>query len=318
MESGPSNTQAGAEDAPEMRVVKLCREHPTLLFYSLHWPLFEPITAIQVLDDPTDPSSQKRPFQNPDGTFHAIAALPITSPPVALVEVNVKEIEESYDSFIDEHLRSVDEEYEPEGGVDGAKCTCCGFQPLLRPKLMVHSSSAKGADITLRDYVTQLHAWLLSLEDTILRAVAQPPHLMGDEKRPPGGRFWVRFTGAPEKVWLSDEKNNPSMESVFDSIARMARHELEVFDETPLPEEPTDVDPDAFLKYLTWMDTVDIRKPLDAPGQPVKPPNPWDGSWGAQRRVESRAERRANIQAQAEARLQAQAEAQDQEQHQNQ
>ncbi|RYP92825.1 hypothetical protein DL770_000996 [Monosporascus sp. CRB-9-2] len=49
----------------------------------------------------------------------------------------------------------------------------------------------------------QVHPWLLALEDSILRTVAEPPHLSGAEKRPAGGRFWVRVLGSATHYAIS-------------------------------------------------------------------------------------------------------------------
>lgn len=251
-----------------------------------------------VLDDPVNSESQQRPFQNPNGSFHPLANLPWVSPPAQSMEVTLQTLENAYEAFEWEHTRGLDRDYKPKGGVDGAKCRCCGFQPLPRPKLPVQSAIVVGADITVRDFVTQVHAWLLSLEDSILRAVAEPPHFMGEEKRPPGGRFWVRFNVLPQVVELYDEGGLGKLERLFTDMASKAHDEIEgtfLFSVYPAtmclpfignPEHGNEInsqpassaneheDPpteDLMLKYYQWMDTVDLDNPTPPPPRPPKP-----------------------------------------------
>lgn len=110
-------------DISSTPTIRLTKTHPNLLPFTLRWPLFEPLTSILILDDRTNASSHQRPFQNPDdGTFHPIANLRLTNPPVASLTVKLQTLEDAYDSFVDMHARHQDEKYEPENGVDGARC----------------------------------------------------------------------------------------------------------------------------------------------------------------------------------------------------
>lgn len=117
-------------------------------------------------------------------------------------------------------------------------------------------------NMTLKDCVTQVHEWLLGLEDSILRAVAEPPHLSGTERRSKGGRFWVQFLGW-NCVWLGDEKKEaPGAMGMFGEIAANAEQLLERIEkgkgETKAAgqQQQPAPDPNAFIIYLEFMDRL--------------------------------------------------------------
>ena len=298
-----SQSTSSADPPP---VVALCQDDPRLLPYTLRWPLFpapQSLSALLVLDDPTSPTSPAQPFQRPDGSLHPIAALPVTSPPVATLKVTLQTLEDAYDSFVDMHARSLDEEYTPRDGVDGAPCTCCGYAPLPRPEVTVTPPPGSSrSEVTLGDYVTQVHPFLLGLEDAILRAVAEPPHLFGNEKRGPGqGGFWARFP-APKSVWLFDEYKEGSVQAYFQQEAaaaarmvREARGKREALDDLGSEsEEEIKPDPDIYIRYLQWCNNL-TADTLGKPGH-EPPPTPWEHVAALSRQAERkrlRAERRA-------------------------
>ena len=106
--------------------------------------------------------------------------------------------------------------------------------------------------------------------------MAEPPHLSGTEKRTEGGRLRVRFLGW-DCVWLGDEKKEaPGAMGMFEEIAANAEQLLERIEKEKgeakaagQQQQPAP-DPNAFIKYLEFMDTVEPDK-LGQPG--YEPPS---------------------------------------------
>ncbi|KAH7348969.1 hypothetical protein BKA65DRAFT_455485 [Rhexocercosporidium sp. MPI-PUGE-AT-0058] len=175
----------------------------------LFWPLDGDFpAAISVMKTAKDPDSLE-PFFQPDpvggsGMWHEISDLPLTEPKVSSVEASVEDLERWSSNWMEHHRGHVAQEiitygemsnddrpYASEMNEDGSwdadsdteyVLGCCGED---RPedvdaKLVVHPSA--GCDfVTIGDYVSAVHPWLMSLREDILFAkipmASRPPPL---------------------------------------------------------------------------------------------------------------------------------------------
>ena len=187
----------------------------------LRWPLFSPITSIRVLDNGDDDSSSWRPFvqtQNDSSgeqrheqqEFHPVAADPVSDPPMSSIVVSRLETVETWINFWHEiHYTNYLAEYEPEGGVVGAPCVCCGARPFKRPDPLEVSAS-DAPFVTVRDYVAAVHPWLLGIEEMILQlsdcsdSLVEGPWMDGYE--PTRRRFWVEARFLNEVILTVNEQ----------------------------------------------------------------------------------------------------------------
>ncbi|KAJ9129620.1 hypothetical protein NKR23_g12498 [Pleurostoma richardsiae] len=163
--------------------------------------LFMPVqgtvqSAIEVLSDPGDPDTRTPYYNQVAGTYHPVSTLPISEPKVSSITVHVSELEDWEENWLNVH----EEHSEPDApdGFPDAKwgklsgsgggdddddddepqlLRCCKQD---RPrgknaKLTIKPSKAwdgqDGGFVTVHDYVSALHPWLVRLRGDILGAM---------------------------------------------------------------------------------------------------------------------------------------------------
>lgn len=127
----------------------------SLAFYRIRWKLREgPVREnITVLDDVFDPNSSESPFQNENGEYHEIAALPFSRPPRSHLEIQID-------------LLDGIEAWKEEGG----SWSPAREDPASAPRLEI--TAGEGRDfISIGDYISQTNEWLVSLRPKILKEV---------------------------------------------------------------------------------------------------------------------------------------------------
>ncbi|TFB05930.1 hypothetical protein CCMA1212_001368 [Trichoderma ghanense] len=139
-----------------------------------------------------------------DGTWHEISSLPVTDPKVSSVEASVRDLDQWESDWLAWHrdhtapefkpeyvtygdLSDEDRPYADEPKEDGSweedsdtefLMRCCGDdRPLRKKGRKIRVTPSVGNDfVTVRDYVSAVHPWLMGLRGDILRAkaVARP------------------------------------------------------------------------------------------------------------------------------------------------
>ncbi|KAK8131864.1 hypothetical protein PG999_000037 [Apiospora kogelbergensis] len=204
----------------------------------LYWALQEPLAdAVTVMrpDWRQTGHTEREPYvvreggpSTPTDGLHAIAAAPLTEPKIGAITVQVSALDVWEERWCERHEDdlSTDQvrgppppDYEPSnperfwGRSDTDKILllrCCGEdRPTRRPKLTVVPSDLAAGFVTVHDYVSAVHPWLVGLRDTIVRADNV------DHANPPGhyDRVMVRHVG-PAYVFTDDESH-------YDSSIRM-------------------------------------------------------------------------------------------------
>ncbi|PTB65070.1 hypothetical protein BBK36DRAFT_1160295 [Trichoderma citrinoviride] len=182
----------------------------------LYWPLEGVFpTAISVMRtvrsvDELDPFFRPDTSGSGSGTWHEIASLPVTDPKVSSVEASVRDLDQWESDWLAWHrehtapeynaeyvtygdLSDEDRPYADEPNEDGNweadsdtefLVRCCGDdRPLRKRGLKIKVTPSAGNDfVTVRDYVSAVHAWLMSLRGDIIRAkaVARPQPYVGN------------------------------------------------------------------------------------------------------------------------------------------
>ncbi|OIW29558.1 hypothetical protein CONLIGDRAFT_680401 [Coniochaeta ligniaria NRRL 30616] len=178
----------------------------------LRWVLDGPLeTAIAVLKQPYhDPDTTPEPYctlQGNELVWHAVTQAPYTEPKVSSVTVSVTEIDDWEYQWSELHYRHTDP---PDGDDDDEDeddwpSECCGDH--ADTKLVV---KATGEYVTVHDYVSAVHPWLLRKHDELLEALA----VLDDEPRislPAGEHLMVTSVGpdilsvGTKEDWLRDK-----------------------------------------------------------------------------------------------------------------
>lgn len=146
------------------------------LFWSLDGPFPE---AISVMKDRHSPLSLTPYFS--DGTFHPISQESISAPKISSVIVSVLELdtwEDSWETIHDKHddgglperwFGTLDD-YDPEmdiGEDDQFLLGCCGEPRPIGKEFRVVVRPASGDFVTVHDYISTVHPWLMDLKGDI-------------------------------------------------------------------------------------------------------------------------------------------------------
>ncbi|KAK3486963.1 uncharacterized protein B0T23DRAFT_407838 [Neurospora hispaniola] len=161
-------------------------------------------TAISVMKDKRGAKDDLEPFFRSDtGTWHEISQLPLTEPKVSALEVSVHDVNEleyrwmrchedhdmpqdlygqEYVTYgdLDDDIRPYAKEPKEDGSWEEDSDTeflikCCGEdRPLGKRELelVVTASQSAGSEsfVTIRDFVSAVHPWVMSMRGDILRA----------------------------------------------------------------------------------------------------------------------------------------------------
>ncbi|OBT82859.1 hypothetical protein VE02_08560 [Pseudogymnoascus sp. 03VT05] len=210
-----ATSQSGQSDEPPYRSYNELRsDHVHVLFSPATKRLFWPLdgvspTAISVMKTPRSPSDLEPYFQldargSGGGTWHEISQVPLTEPKVSSVEVSVYDLDQWEFDWIEWHRDHAGGEFDPEyvtygdlsdedrpyandqkegGSWEEDSDTeflvkCCGEDRPLRKRgiKLVVTHSAGNRFVTVHDYVSAVHPWLMNLREDILKAktVARP------------------------------------------------------------------------------------------------------------------------------------------------
>ncbi|OIW23391.1 hypothetical protein CONLIGDRAFT_126421 [Coniochaeta ligniaria NRRL 30616] len=165
----------------------------------LRWVLDGSLTtAITVLQQPYhDPDTTPEPYctsqGNGDPTWHAVSQAPYTDPKISTVTVSVIEIDEWEEQWRDAHrghttppARSENGDREDNDDDDDDDwdfpSECCGEQR-PHPQDMSLVVKASGEFITVHDYVSAVHPWLMRKYDDLMGALTidEPLSLPAEE-----------------------------------------------------------------------------------------------------------------------------------------
>lgn len=174
-------------------------------------------SAVEVLSDPGDSEARTPYYDQAAGTYHPVSALPVSEPKVSSITVHVSELEDWEENWLNMHEEHSepdappgafpdarwgklsggnddDEQEEEEDDDDNDEpqlLRCCNQD---RPrgknaKLTIKPSKAwdgqgNGGFVTVDDYVSALHPWLVRLRGDILGAMGTADGLdesLGDD-----------------------------------------------------------------------------------------------------------------------------------------
>jgi hypothetical protein len=190
----------------------------------LCWVLDGPLTtAITVLKQPYhDPDTTPEPYFTSEGnepTWHAVSQAPYTDPKISSVTVSVIEIDEWEEHWRDIHRGHTTPPDDGDGEDDDDwdfPSECCGEQ---RPSPQAMKLVVKASEqfVTVHDYVSAVHPWLIRKYDDLLRALA----VIGDEPLSlRAGEHLMVSLGGPESLsigvkedWLRNKDKKVYLQS---------------------------------------------------------------------------------------------------------
>lgn len=152
--------------------------HLSRLYCNLEGPLPE---TLEVLDTERNADAPKEPYcqtTNPV-IWHSISQEPLTTPTASSVSVVIDDWEQYEDNWLDAHEPHADPENElcEFGQLDGEGSDmkllrCCGTDRPREIQPLFVKASAKPF-VTIHDYVSAVHPWLLSLQNRLLWALSE-------------------------------------------------------------------------------------------------------------------------------------------------
>ncbi|WYZ36258.1 hypothetical protein EsH8_XII_000008 [Colletotrichum jinshuiense] len=199
------------------------------IFWKLQGPLLDHISVVQ---DWRNRESPREPFAHQDSTgnitrWHPIAQAPLTEPKVGSVTVRVDVLEQWQDQWLERHERhadpgdkedifgELDTELYGESGEEDSEDEDEGPQLLRRcntdrprrpPRLVVKPSSVYKGYVTVRDYISIVHPWLLGQRKDIIQA----DNVWGGKKPVDYERLAVSYT-PPDRLKIMDEERYVSL-----------------------------------------------------------------------------------------------------------
>lgn len=203
------------------------------LFWTLQGPMF---ASVFVLDADINPDAPRDPYfqrADPDeAIWHPISREPLTEPKISSVLVTVDDLEDFPGFWLDGHEPHADPNSDdcvfgrsgadgPEGAEDGdgelELLRCCGTElPRDIPPLLVEAT--QGPYVTVHDYVTAVHPWLLGLRENILWALND---IVEDKPLPAETDLAVRIY-SPDRLkinkedeWFSDVRGDYKMRGLL-------------------------------------------------------------------------------------------------------
>lgn len=204
--SDPVHEKEGHE-APEAQIpahegLEGCGEHvgssldPRRIFWTLNDPLE---TSVWILDDHESPKSIEPYYQPPtDGStgsnWHPASKAPISGRDVSSITVRIESLDSWEDDWLDYHMEHSESDwseedkrkagaqygelrdYDPDEDEDeeaGHLLMCCGSErPRGKAVSVVVTAAATGEGfVTVHDYLSTVHPWLLSIRSDILGSI---------------------------------------------------------------------------------------------------------------------------------------------------
>ncbi|RFU75895.1 hypothetical protein TARUN_6357 [Trichoderma arundinaceum] len=175
-----------SEPLPTFESLQKAQKGPTLSHEAacLFWSLQDSLkTSIFVMRNKKSPDPPLEPYfrQTLDAAnWHPLSQEPMTRPPVSSITVDVYELENWLDEWLEVHAECIDEgriladaeegqikELEDE---ERELLRCCGTERPPNSEPIVVPASGKPY-VTIHDYVTAVHPWLMNKRNDILWAM---------------------------------------------------------------------------------------------------------------------------------------------------
>jgi hypothetical protein len=139
----------------------------------VHWSLFGPLQSSVDVAATLDPDFDCQQYATNGGSFHPISTSPATEPPVLSISVGVDVLKQWQYNWEMEHREDDEEDQEwieDENSEDRKLVHCCGATrpPAALPLEVLPTTRTF---VTVHDYITQVHAWLGTLQTDILQAM---------------------------------------------------------------------------------------------------------------------------------------------------
>ncbi|RYP20797.1 hypothetical protein DL767_009382 [Monosporascus sp. MG133] len=176
---------------------------PTSATKRLYWTLQGPIsTEIFVMDEEQNPDSPRKAYfrQTFAGTsWHPISQEALTEPKLSSITVSVDELRDWENDWLEYHrhaepgiegcmFEETEAEEETEADEEPELLMCCGE---VRPKehIPLVIKASEQPYLTVHDYVTALHPWLMGLRNDIL----QVKNMWDNNPLPPETKLAVNY-----------------------------------------------------------------------------------------------------------------------------
>ena len=242
----------------------------------LYWTLDGPLeTAISVMPQPYyEADATREPYFTPAmSAWHAVSQAAFTEPRVSSCTVSVRELDEWEDIFLDFHEEhneddptadrgplpdpTPEELAEPWPPGHRHLLSCCGF-PRPRNKavsLVVRAGPEGPGFVTVHDYVTQIHPWLLGLRADLLGAVGVV-HGDDGEPLPADAKLKLMVFPQPDCLWACPESEWMMVMEKREALAPR-QPDVRNFWADPFPEDPTQ--PLVLGGHVFWRPGFDPR-----------------------------------------------------------
>jgi hypothetical protein len=195
----------------------------------LYWTMSGPLTsAIYVMDDkwydPEVPLEQYCLQTQPTLTWASIAQSPLTEPKISSVSVYISPLHEWEDDWMELHAEhgEPDEEdalgsdfihfgplpdYSSDSDEEGPqqKLLCCGEKRPRKTKVKLEVTAA-GPYLTVHDYVSAVHPWVLGLRERIVQAFEFQVDGTGDAPFDHDAKFMIALDASPDGVIVVEEE----------------------------------------------------------------------------------------------------------------
>ncbi|KAF2472782.1 uncharacterized protein BDR25DRAFT_365958 [Lindgomyces ingoldianus] len=192
----------------------------------LYWTLEGPLSsAIRVMDDRHyDPNTPLAPYCDqtaPSPSWSPVSQSPLTEPKISSVTVHVEQLDDWEELWLDIHRDHAEPgphneasdfarfgplpDYDPDSDEEGPEhlLRCCHQDRPRKTKVSLVVKAA-GEFVTVHDYVSVVHPWLMSLRENILQAAGD---LEDCVLLPANTRLIVEYAYArPDILYLYEEK----------------------------------------------------------------------------------------------------------------
>ena len=174
--------------------------------------------AIQVApSEYYEPGAFMEPYFGLDGSLHAVSQASLMTPPVSSVTVRIQCINAWEEAWADQHWgclyqrrlgpRPGDETFDPPIYL----LECCGQKRPWACDTYLQVA-AQGKFLTVHEYVSAVHPWLMAMRDTLLDVLG---NMDGTPKWPPETKLAVLYLGPGslginrEDKWATSHKRPP-------------------------------------------------------------------------------------------------------------
>lgn len=218
---------------PDFETLRKGRNTPrsTIEFCRVAWPIQGPLsTSLFVLDKQWEVDGPSEPYfrrTSSGTTWHPVSQEPVTKPKVSSITVEVRDLEWWQVDWEEYHREDDEAVYgEDEDGYDVLLECCDEKRPPEPPKLVVKASDKPY--VTIHDYVSAVHPWLLGLRDNILQAMNA---IEGPKPLPSHTQLMVTY-GPPDSLsmmergqWMDHQRGGLKLQARLAPGANASRTE---------------------------------------------------------------------------------------------